>query len=128
MSESEKVLLAKLDHFVEKIRLKDISIVDDLWGDGGFLMAGSERGEICWTRPELAAKLMAVFSNPATLVFDWPRRKVNVVDNVGWIFAEGDVVIGSATGETRQPYLVSCIFEKVGDTWHWRQFFGSEPA
>ncbi|MFO1067947.1 MAG: nuclear transport factor 2 family protein [Geminicoccaceae bacterium] len=128
MSGDELVLLEKLERFVAKIAAKDLSVIDDLWSDG-FLMVGSERGEICRTRAELEAKLRSVFAPARTLRFDWPRRDVRLAGPVGWIFAEGDLVIRAGDGsETRVAYLASCIFEQVDGSWRWRQFFGSEPA
>lgn len=79
MSESERILHGRLDAFVEMVTRKDIPLVEEPWGDGGLLMVGSEQGEICRTRAELDAKLRAVFADPATLVFDWPKRTVTVV-------------------------------------------------
>jgi hypothetical protein len=129
MTQSERDLHSRLDALVEMTKRRDISLVDELWGDGGFLMAGSERGEICRTRAEVDARLRAVFANPATLVFDWPKRKLTVVGNAAWIFAEGQLILRRAGMEdVERPYLVSCIFENLGGKWHWRQFFGSEPA
>jgi hypothetical protein len=129
MSQSENGLLGKLDAFVEMIERRDISLVDELWGDGGFLLAGSEQGEICRTRAEVDARLRAVFAIPETLVFDWPKRTVTIVGNAAWIFAEGTLILRRAViADVRRPYLASCIFENRGGKWHWRQFFGSEPA
>jgi hypothetical protein len=129
MSQSEKDLHSRLNVFVEMIKRKDVSLVDELWGDGGFLMVGSEQGEICRTRAEVDAKLTAVFANPATLVFDWPKRTVTIVGSAAWIFAEGNVVLRRAgVADVRRPYLALCIFENRDGKWHWRQFFGSEPA
>ncbi|MFO1037452.1 MAG: nuclear transport factor 2 family protein [Geminicoccaceae bacterium] len=128
ISGDETALLAKLDRFVAMVAGRDFGLVDELWSDG-FVMVGSERGEICRTRAELEAKLRAVFAAPRTLIFDWPRRDVRLSGSVGWIIAEGDLVSRTPDGvETRQPYLASCIFEQVQGTWRWRQFFGSEPA
>lgn len=126
--DTEQIILAKLDRFVEGIASKDLRVVDELWGDGGFVMIGSERGEICRSRAELEAKMRALFANPATLRFDWPDRSVRVVGDVAWSLALGDLVIRKAEGEARQPYLATCIFQRVGGEWRWRQFFGSEPA
>lgn len=128
MTGDERTLLDMLERFVALVAGKDLALLDELWSDG-FLMVGSERGEICRTRAELAAKLKSLFAAPTTLVFDWPRRDVRVAGTVGWIFAEGDLVIRAPdAAERRQPYLASCIFERVDCTWRWRQFFGSEPA
>jgi ketosteroid isomerase-like protein len=125
---TERIILDKLDLFVEGIASKDVRLIDELWGDGRFAMIGSEQGEICRTRAELDGKMHAIFASPATLRFEWPDRSVRVVGDVAWVLALGDLVIRDAAGETRRPYLATCIFERVGDEWRWRQFFGSEPA
>ena len=128
MSETEQLFLNKLDRVVELIKSKNISLVDELWGNGDFALVGSERGEICKTREDLHAKMRSLFSNPATFTFEWSERTVKVVGDAAWIFAAGDFVVSGAQGEVRRPYLLSCIFEKAGGHWWWRQFFGSEPA
>jgi hypothetical protein len=129
MSQSEKDLHSRLDVFVEMIKCKDVALVDKPWGDRGFLLVGSEQGEICRTRAEVDAKLRAVFANPATLVFDWPKWTVTIAASAAWIFAEGNLVLRRAgVADVRRPCLASCIFENRGGKWHWRQFFGSEPA
>jgi hypothetical protein len=129
MPENEEALLRRLDAFVQKVAQRDISLVDELWGDGGFVMVGSEKGEICRTRAEVEARLKAVFAYPATLIFDWPQPKTTVVGSVAWIFAEGDLILrGAGMEDVRRPYLASCIFENRDGKWHWRQYFGSEPV
>ncbi len=129
MSEIEKDLHGRLDAFVDMIEHRDPSLVDDLWSDDGFLMVGSERGEICRTRAEVDARLRAVFALRETLVFDWPKRTLTIVGDVAWIFAEGHLILrGAGMEDVRRPYLASCVFENRGGKWRWRQFFGSEPA
>jgi ketosteroid isomerase-like protein len=126
--DTERIILVKLDLFIERIASKDARVVDELWGDGKFALIGSERDEICRTRAELDGKMRAIFASPATLRFAWPDRSVTVVGTVAWVLALGDLVIRDEAGETRRSYLATCIFERVGDEWRWRQFFGSEPA
>jgi len=129
MSDSEKVLNGKLDTLVAMLERKDMALLDELWNDDGFLLVASEKGEICRTRVELAAKLRALFSSPATFSFDWPERKVTIVGDVAWIFAEGYFIVRQISmQEVRRPYLACCIFDNLGGGWRWRQFFGSEPA
>lgn len=127
MPARKKLLLDKLDSFAAKVAARDMSLVDDLNGDGDFLMVGSERGEICRNRAELEAKITAIFASPQTISFHWPRRQVQVKGDIAWIFAEGEAVLTGPDKTTRLPYLANCIFEHVDGHWRWRQFFGSEP-
>ena len=111
------------------VRKRDQALLDALWGDGGFVMAGSEAGEICRTRSVLAAKLSAIFAQSSTFIFEFPRRTVKIAGSVAWVFAEGTVSLREADGAERtRPYLASCIFEHDDGVWRWRQFFGSEPS
>ena len=122
------VISAKLDLFAEMIRTKDRGLIDELWSDGGFCLVGSEAGEICPTRETVEAKLEAIFTNPATLVLEVPRRRIRLAGTAGWIFGEGILRRRDAAGgEEARQYLLICIFENVAGAWHWRQFFGSEP-
>lgn len=124
----EAAVSARLDRFCEMIATRDEALLDELWHDGDFAMVGSEQGEICRTRAELAAKLAAIFGNPATFVFDFPSRYIRLAGSVAWIFAEGTLARIDPTGErASRSYLAMCIFENVGGVWRWRQFFGSEP-
>ena len=128
MSTAESAVLARLDAFAAMIRGRDPALVDQLWGDGNFIMVGSEKGEICRTRAELAAKLGAVFANAAVFTFDFPRRTVKLAGSAAWILAEGTLARRDPDGgEQSRQYLACCIFEQVNGTWRWRQFFGSEP-
>ena len=121
-------VVARLDTFIDMVRTRDQALLDALWGDGGFVMVGSEAGEICRTRSELAAKLSAIFAHASTFIFDFPRRTVEIVGSVAWVLAEGTVARRDADGtEKSRPYLACCIFEHVDGLWRWRQFFGSEP-
>ncbi len=127
MDETTAAINGLLDTFVEAIRTRDPTLVDRLWGDGGFRMIGSEVGEICRSRAELEAKIGSIFAHPARFVFDFPSREVTVAGPVAWIFAEGTLSRIEAGTTASRPYLATCIFERVGRAWRWRQFFGSEP-
>ena len=128
MGDPDSAVLAKLDAFVDMVRTRDPGLLDALWGDGGFIMVGSEVGEICRTKSELTAKLGAIFAHPATFTFDFSSRTVRAAGSAAWIFAEGQLVRREPDGsEQSRQYLACCIFEHVDGAWRWRQFFGSEP-
>lgn len=129
MPAPEPAVLAKLDAFIDMVRRRDPWLLDTLWGDGGFVMVGSEAGEICRTRSELAAKLDSIFAHPATFIFDFPRRTVKIVGSIAWVVAEGTLACRDTDGTERSSqYLACCIFEERDHDWRWRQFFGSEPG
>ena len=124
----ESTVAARLDALIDMIRMRDQALVDALWGDGSFVMVGSEVGEICRTRSELASKIGAIFAHPSTFIFDFPRRTVKIAGSVAWVVAEGTLARRETDGtEQSRQYLASCIFELVDGVWRWRQFFGSEP-
>jgi ketosteroid isomerase-like protein len=128
MSDTELAVSALLDEFIDLIRARDPALIDNLWGDGEFILIGSEQNEICRTRAQLAAKLTAVFEQPATLVFTFPDRRVRSAGAVAWLFAEGMLARHDPQGQQQtRPYLISCVFEKADGMWRWRQFLGSEP-
>ena len=128
MLDPQSAVLAKLDAFIDMVRTRDHALLDAIWGDGGFIMVGSEVSEICRTRSELAAKLGAIFEHPATFTFDFPRRTAKIVGSVAWVLAEGTLTRREPDGaEQSRHYLACCIFEHVDGAWRWRQFFGSEP-
>ncbi len=127
-ADAAAILSSKLVAFQSMIETKNRTLAEELWSDGGFHLIGSERGEICLTRQQVEAKLDVIFSNPATLNLEFPRKHISIVGNAGWIFAEGVLRRRDRAGvEEVREYLATCIFEKVNGVWHWRQFFGSEP-
>ena len=129
MLDPESAVLAQIDAFIDMVRTRDQALLDALWGYGGFVMVGSEAGEICRTRSELAAKLAAIFAHASTFVFDFPRRAVEIAGSVAWVVAEGTVARRETDGtEHSRQYLACCIFQHVDGVWRWRQFFGSEPS
>jgi len=122
------ILSAKIDRFAAMIAGKDRNLIEELWSQSGFCLVGSERGEIYRTRAEVEAKLEAIFANPKTLNLDLPSRRIDIVGDVGWIFADGVLRRCDAVGgEDARQYLAICIFQKAEGSWRWRQFFGSEP-
>lgn len=128
MTGDEAAILARIDALVDMIRNHDPALVEALWGDGDFVMVGSETGEICRTRDELAAKIGAICASPATFVFDFPRRSLRFAGSAAWVFAEGTLTRHDPDGGTQaRQYLLCAIFERAGGAWRWRQFFGSEP-
>lgn len=128
MHSLESTIAAELDALIDMIRMRDQSLLDALWGEGGFVLVGSEVGEICRTRSELAAKIGAIFAHPSTFIFDFPRRTVRIAGSVAWVVAEGTLARRETDGtEQSRPYIACCIFELVDGVWRWRQFFGSEP-
>lgn len=123
------ILSAMLDRFIAMILAKDRRLFGELWNDHGFCLVGSEAGEICPTREAVEAKLEAIFGNPNTLTLEFPRRRINVVGDVGWVFAEGILKRQSVEGTVQtSEYLANCIFQRIEGVWRWRQFFGSEPS
>ena len=122
------IISSMLDTFCSMIKTKNPALIDELWSDGGFSLVGSERGEICLTREQVEAKLEVIFSSPRTLILEIGQRRISIVGNAGWIFAEAILRRQDAAGlDDARKYLAMCIFEKVEGTWRWRQFFGSEP-
>ena len=129
MVDPKLAVSARLDEFARMLRTRDAGLVDALWGDGRFVLVGSEAGEVFRTRDALAEHLAVLLNHPATFSFSFPQRSIDIVGAVAWIVAEGVLTRRDASGEeTVTPYLVGCIVEQVEGEWRWRQFFGAEPA
>ncbi|MFO1150903.1 MAG: nuclear transport factor 2 family protein [Alsobacter sp.] len=128
MGETQAAINARIDRFVALLAARDPAIVDELWSERGFRLVGSEKGEVFRTRDDLARKFVALFALPRQLVFDWPRREIEVEGDIAWAFVEGDLVYRTPDADERRTYNATFIFQRLGDAWRWRQFFGSEPA
>ena len=129
MSDPRLAVGQKLDALADMLSRRDAGVIDFLWGDGRFVLVGSEAGEIFRNRADLASHLGHLLGSPATFHFDFPDKQVEIVGSVGWIFAAGTLRRREpGKPDATMPYLVSCIFENVDGDWRWRQFFGSEPA
>lgn len=127
MSDTDDAINARIDRFVALLAARDRAVVDELWTDRGFRLVGSEKGEIFRTRDELARKFDALLANPRQLVFEWPRREIDIAGDVAWVFVEGDLVYRSAGEDERRVYNATFVFQKIDGAWRWRQFFGAEP-
>ncbi len=121
-------LLAKLDRLNVLLAKRDLAIVDELWSGPGFLLVGSESGEMARTRDELASHMAAIFALPTTYGFARQSSIVARHGDVAWVFAECQLVVTSAAGETRRPYRMNCVFQNIDGHWRWRQFVGAEPV
>lgn len=129
MDDTRRDIHAPIDAFCAGIRTRRETLTDELWGSGGFLLVGSEAGEVYRTRPDLAAKFAAIFSRPATLRLAFPDRSVTVSGAVAWVFLEGTLSRIHPDGRIEPTvYLASCVFKREDGVWRWRQFFGSEPS
>ena len=125
----ELAVVAQLETLTEMVLRADRRLSDVLWGDGQFVLVGSEVGEVCRTLPELRRHFDLVFDQAARFRFDFPHPTVEIAGPVAWLLSEGTLTrLEPGIEPVTTPYVVSCIFQLVNGVWRWRQFFGSEPS
>jgi ketosteroid isomerase-like protein len=103
--------------------------------DGGFadqfaedaLLVGSEPGEIAHGREAIRALVGQFAKLPARYIWDWTLVDIRVDGDMGWLFAEGEVVSSDSAGRVARPYRLSAVLSWDGSRWMWRLFHGSEP-
>jgi ketosteroid isomerase-like protein len=106
----------------------DPKIIQEFAPDSDVLLLGSDADELAIGHEQLADFFQKIVSLPVTLSWEWKQTKVSSLGNVAWIFAQGDIVVRSASGEKRSPYRLTGVLERQNGKWLWRQFHGSEPA
>jgi len=128
MSSDEKAILEKLDRFSALVFARDPAVIDELWGEGGFILHGSEQNETATTREELEALFQRQFAKPYRTSWSWESKAVTHHGDLAWVCAEAQLEVTYPERTRRVPYRLVCIFQKTGERWVWRLFSGSEPA
>jgi ketosteroid isomerase-like protein len=118
-------LRAAVGRFGALVGSRDISIVDEFAPDG--MLVGSEPGEIVRGHAELRPFFERLLALPARITWEWETMDVHEVAPIGWVFAEGVVVLAESGSARRLPYRLSAVLECIGGGWKWRLFHGSEP-
>jgi ketosteroid isomerase-like protein len=107
---------------------KDLSLVDEFADDGDAVLIGSGPGELAIGRTQIEQQLKAIYSAPVVVRFEWRQTRSASKGDVGWVFAQGDVVITADGKDTRLPYRLTGVLERDNGVWKWRQFHGSQPV
>jgi ketosteroid isomerase-like protein len=92
------------------------------------LLVGSEPGEIARGSQEINALFAGIHVRPYRQTWRWDLIDCTAEGDVGWLFAEGYVVVDDGIEERRVPYRLSGVLQLSGDRWRWRLFHGSEPS
>jgi hypothetical protein len=107
---------------------KDLSLVNDFADDGDAVLIGSGAGELAIGRAQIEQQLKAIYAAPVMVRFEWRQTRSASKGDVGWVFAEGDVVITADGKDTRLPYRLTGVLDRNNGAWKWRQFHGSQPV
>jgi uncharacterized protein (TIGR02246 family) len=122
-------VLAAMDRLRDRLWSRDPAVVAVFADDPDVLLVGSDDGEVARGRDEIGALMRDLFALPVRLRWDWKTRDVGIAGDIAWVFADCDVVIAGADGETRKPYRITGVLQRAADgCWRWRQFHGSQPA
>jgi hypothetical protein len=101
-------------------------MVDEFAEDA--VLIGSEKGERADGRVAIGQMLNALFERSARMIWDWQRVDIVVDGDIGWVAAEGYVVVSETADRTLAPYRLSGVLQFQNGYWRWRLFHGSEPA
>jgi ketosteroid isomerase-like protein len=104
---------------------RDPAMADEFAEDA--LLVGSEPGERADGRGAIRELFKTLHALPARLIWDWRTVDIKVDGDIGWVFAEGDIVLSGAASRTARPYRMSGVLGWDGNRWRWRLFHGSEP-
>jgi uncharacterized protein (TIGR02246 family) len=105
---------------------RDEAFADEFSEDG--VLVGSEPGEVARGREAIRKLVAGIYARPARYIWDWRTVDIKVDADMGWVFAEGQLVQSDGDGRTELPYRVSGVFGWNGQRWLWRLFHGSEPT
>jgi hypothetical protein len=117
-----------LERFNHLVSTRNLQVLAEFVPGDEVLLIGSEVGEIAKGRQELEGFFTRVFARQATFSWEWDRMDVSHAGDLMWFFAEGQVILSSASGQRKSPYRISGVLERHGGRWLWRQYHGSEPV
>ena len=104
---------------------RDPTIADEFVADA--LLVGSEPGEIARGREAIRALIAPIQARPGRVTWQWDSVDTTVEGDIGWLFAEGNVVMEAAADPVRLPYRLAGVLQRLDGVWRWRLFHGSEP-
>jgi ketosteroid isomerase-like protein len=116
---------ATLRHLGRMLFDRDTAFADQFAEDA--LLIGSEPGEIAAGREAIRALIGTLFARSARYIWDWESVDIRVDGDLGWLFAEGQVVRTDGEGRVAVPYRLSAVLGWDGSRWSWRLFHGAEP-
>lgn len=105
---------------------RDSKVLSEFADDA--LLVGSEPGELAQGSNQLREFFKRIFARPVRFSWQWHRLRVSSEGELAWLFAEGEVVMVSDSGEKRAPYRLSGVLQWKSGEWVWRQFHGAEPS
>ena len=117
-----------LERFNTLVSEKNPQVLGEFGSGDDVLLIGSEAGEIAKGRQELESFFTRIFARDTTFSWEWDRIDVSCAGNLTWFFAEGHVVLSTATEQRKTPYRITGVLERQGERWLWRQYHGSEPV
>lgn len=125
MSEDEALVRRALAAFNAGLAARDGHAAAEFAEDAIF--EGSEPGESVRGSSGIAELLLAIGRSPNHVVFEWATVEAQGAGGLVWFFADGHVVISGPARTVRRPYGLSGVLERLGASYRWRLFHGSEP-
>jgi len=127
MSDLEISVHELLAHLSDRVRRKDIAVMELFDDDAGIMLAGSEPGDLARGPIEVRAHMHQVFALPLHLHWEWDSIACWSNGDIAWFLADGRAVI--ARGDELSPvaYRLSGVLVKSEKGWRFRLFHGSEP-
>lgn len=117
-----------LEEASARIFARDLTIVDLFWEGGQFWLFGSEADEQDLTREALRAHMAVLFAKPYRIRFAFGDMQVDGHADIAWANAHAVLEVHHPDRVAQAPYRLFAMFQRIGGTWRWRVFSGSEPA
>jgi hypothetical protein len=126
---SSSPLLDVLDEFGRSISNQDLDAALATFSlRPDVLLVGSEAGEVAKGPEALRSFLELVLNSGSRITWQWSTRHGAIFGDAGYVFAEGEVIVTSATATSRQPYRMTGILVREGTEWRLLCFHGAEPV
>lgn len=104
---------------------RDPAIAEEFAADA--VLIGSEPGEVARGPKAIGDLLAGIQAKPYRVTWQWDGIDARVEGEIGWLFAEGSVVIEDRDRQRHLPYRLAGVLQHRDDRWLWRLFHGSEP-
>jgi hypothetical protein len=124
----EAAILARLARLGELMFARDPAVVDELWTEAGFVLYGSEVGEVARTRAELTHLFDELYARPFRIRWLWDNPAVSLAGDVAWLATECQLELTYPDRVERLPYRITAVFQRIAGQWRWRLYSGSEPS
>lgn len=127
-SNTHSVVESAIERFFQLVYTRDPNILAEFAPGDDLVLAGSDDGEIARGRAQIKGFFDRIFARDSSYAWQMDHLDAFEAGDIAWFFADGHMIVDSASGRKTIPYRISGVLQHIGKHWLWKQYHGSEPV